>query len=324
MYEKAALYSKIFSKVFSFLKKQVLLIVLILLIFIGWVTSDSFLTITNLLNILRQISVFGIISIGLTFVLISGNVDLSIGSIVSLTSVSIISFISTGNNYPLLGVIVTLIIGILLGLGTGFVVGRLGVNSVLATIAMMLFIQGLAMLYTRGYVVFADKESAMLFVGRGYFLNIPVPIIIFTFIILVSYIILGKTTLGKRIYATGGGEEVARLCGIKTTLIKILVFIISGFCCAIAGIILSTRLGSGHPEGGAIYLTDSLIAVILGGTSLYGGKGGVINTLFGVLIIGVLGNLFIFLGLEYYFQLFSKGLILIFAVWFDINSRRQE
>jgi ribose/xylose/arabinose/galactoside ABC-type transport system permease subunit len=298
-----------------------LLIILILILIAASFLSDVFFTVTNLLNILRQVSIFGIIAIGLTFVLISGNMDLTVGSIVSLSSVM---FIHLQNYSYILAFFVTLITGSIIGFVSGYVVGKLGVNSVITTLAMMLLVQGLAMLYTKGYVVFADRESPLLFIGKGYIYGIPMPIIIFISVAFCSYIILRKTVLGKHIYATGGMEEAARLYGIKTVKTKILVFVISGICCVISSFILGTRLGSAHPEGGAIYLFDALVAVILGGTSLYGGKGHVGNTFIGILIIGVLANLFVLMGIEYYNQLFFKGLIMILAVWIDVRSKREE
>lgn len=306
---------------FDVIKKQILLFVLIALVIIASLVSDVFLTVDNLLNILRQVTIFGIISFGLTFVLLTGNIDLSVGSIVSLISVM---FVDLQRYNPVLAVLACLVVGLAIGLFNGFIVGKLGVNSTISTLAMMILIQGLAMFYTKGYGIFVNFNSSLLFIGRGYVLHIPMPVIIFLFVLFISYILLQKTVLGKRIYATGGKEQVAILYGIKTSNIKMLVYVISGVCCVISAFILSARIGDARPEQGAIYLFDAITAVILGGTSLYGGKGGVINTLIGILIIGILGNFFVLIGIEYFYQLFFKGLILILAVWIDIRTRGEN
>ena len=309
------------NKFLAILKKQFLLIFLIVIIITASLISDVFFTTTNLLNVLRQITIFGVIAFGLTFVLVTGNIDLTVGSVASL---AVVMFVDLQKYNYVLAIVVPLVVGLIIGVLNGLIIGKLGVNSVISTLSMMLLIQGFAQLYTRSYVVYGDPASPLLFIGRGYLFKIPFPIILMVFMFLILYVFLHKTVTGKRMFATGGNETVANLYGIKIVRIKILAYIICAICSVIAAFILGGRIKDAGPEAGAIYLFDAITAVILGGTSLYGGKGGIYNTLIGVLIIGVLGNIFVLIGIEYYYQLFFKGIILIIAVWFDIFTRRES
>jgi len=307
------------EKLKNILKDRAILIVLIVLfIVMSLLKPDTFLTFRNITNILRQVTVLGIVSCGMTMVLISGNLDLSVGSTLSLCMVLPILLQQRG---LFLAITVTLLVGLVIGSINGFIVGKLKANSLIVTLGMLSIIQGVAFLITKGNNVLGDPDSSYSFIGKGVVLKIPFPVYILVFIIIVSHFILSKTNFGRSIYATGGNEYAAYSSGINTNNIRMLAFIILGICCALGGIITSSTISSAQPTGGQGSEFDVLTAVILGGTSLSGGIGSILNTMIGVLLLGVIGNSMIMLGLPFSFQLAIKGLLLVIAVCYDVISR---
>lgn len=293
------------------------LIGLIFLIAVLSILSPNFLTVNNILNVLRQVSINALIAFGMTFVILTGGIDLSVGSILALAGAITGGLLASGMD-PLLAVLVGILIGFTLGAINGFIITKGKVAPFIATLATMTIYRGLTLVYTDGRPITNFTESTFFnSIGRGYVLGIPIPVIIMIIIFIISYFILRKTTFGKSVYAIGGNEEASRLSGIKVDRIKIIVYSISGALAALAGIILTSRLNSAQPTAGASYELDAIAAVVLGGTSLSGGKGRIFGTLVGALIIGVLNNGLNLLNVSSFYQQVVKGGVILLAVLLD-------
>ena len=284
--------------------------------------TPNFLTKTNILNLLRQSSIIGIIATGMTFVVISGNFDLSVGAIAALSGAITMTFLSGGPNL-FLAILVSLTVGALIGAVSGVLVAKVNIPSLIATMGMVTITRGILLLYTGGYPVsgFNNVLSAM---GNDYFLGIPIPVIVFFTGIILSYIVLSYTKFGRYVFAVGGNEGAARLSGINVDKYKILVFIINGCFAALAGIILVSRLGTATPVAGEGYELDAIASAVIGGTSVSGGEGNILMTIIGVLLISVISNSFNLLGVNIYFQYIFKGLIILAAVGLDSYSKRKK
>jgi ribose transport system permease protein len=282
--------------------------------------SDRFLTLPNLINITRQVSINAIIASGMTLVIITGGIDLSVGSLVALSGCAALMGMSLpGSDY--LGILVGLLVAGMAGLVNGILVAYGNVPPFIATLAMLITARGIALAMTAGQPI-VRSSGPYLFLGEGYVGPLPVPIGIMALVLLASYFILNHTPMGSYLFATGGNEEAARLSGIKVSRIKVWVYIISGIFSGIAGLVLAARLGSAQPNTGVGFELDAIAAVVLGGTSLMGGKGGIWGTLIGTFIIGVLNNGFNLLDVSPYYQLIAKGVIIIFAVLLDQFLKR--
>lgn len=304
------------NAIWSQLRSNFGIIIVFILIFAAMsLLSDTFLTTYNLLNVARQITIVAILGIGMTFVILSGEIDLSVGSLVALIGVLITGFMVSGLPMP-----IAIIIGLIMGIGLGFINGFVTtfgrIPSFIVTLGMMTIARGLSLVYTDGYPI-SDLPESFSFIGRGYIGPIPTPVVIMAICFIVGYIVLKYTRFGRNVYALGGNEEAARLSGIKTKKTKVLVFVISGLTAAIAGIILASRLNSGQPSAGTSMELDAIAAVVIGGTSFSGGKGSIVGTLIGALIIGVISNGLNLLGVSSYWQMITLGLIIVSAVWID-------
>jgi ribose/xylose/arabinose/galactoside ABC-type transport system permease subunit len=308
-----------FENIKNFLKQRAILIFLIaIIIAMSILRPDTFFTYRNLINILRQLVVLGIISCGMTMVLVGGSLDLSIGSTYSLCMVLPILLQPKG---IILAITVTLLVGLLVGSINGFFVGKLSANPLIVTLGMLSVIQGIAFLITKGRNALGDTESLYSFIGKGLVLGIPFPIYILIFIALLSYFILNKTVFGRSIYLMGSNKYAAYASGINVGKIRMITFIILGLYCALGGIITSSIIDSGQPAGGKGFEFQVFTAILLGGTSLFGGIGNILNSMIGVLLLGVIGNSMIMLGLPFNLQLTMQGVILIIAVYYDVFSR---
>ena len=291
-------------------------IAFVLLVGVLAIISPPFLRPSNIVNILRQTSVNGIISIGMTFVIITGGIDLSVGSLLALSAVVATSFAHPGE-YPL-------IVPLLMGLGVGCLGGT--INGVLiakkrmapfiVTLGMMTAARGLALVYTQGRPVI-NLSDAYNEIGGGYFLGIPLPVIVFLLFILLGVFLLRFTRFGRYVYALGGNELATKISGIRTDRIKIGVYALAGALAGVAGIVLSSRVMSGSAATGQGYELDAIAAVVIGGTSLSGGVGSIAGTIVGVLIIGVMNNGLDLLNVSSYWQQIAKGIIIILAVLLD-------
>ncbi|WP_145432636.1 ABC transporter permease [Staphylococcus haemolyticus] len=301
----------------SCMEKIIPFIGLILLIIVVSILNPSFLDLSNLLNLLRQISINGLIAFGMTFIILTGGIDLSVGSILALSSAFIALMITSGVD-PIIALIIGVLIGFVLGAVNGLLVTKGNMAPFIATLATMTIFRGLTLVITDGNPItnLGDSYLFQLF-GKGYFIGIPVSAVTMIIVFVILLIILQKTTFGRHTYAIGGNEIAAKISGIKVNKIKILIYGISGLMSALAGGILTSRLNSAQPTAGTSYELDAIAAVVLGGTSLTGGKGRIVGTLIGVLIIGVLNNGLNLLGVSSFYQQVVKGVVILIAVLID-------
>jgi putative xylitol transport system permease protein len=287
-------------------------------------SSEFFLTGSNLRNVLRQTSINGLLAIGMTFVILTGGIDLSVGSVLAFggMAASIFASSSVGAQYPLY---VALPIGLAAGLGLGLVNGALvaffRVPPFVVTLGMLSIARGLTLISSNGMPV-SRLSPEYIFVGQGMFLGVPVPVLILFGVFALAWIVLYRTPFGRYVYAVGGNEEAARISGVNARAVKFAVYGISGALAALGGIILSARTTAGLPQAGVAYELDAIAAVVIGGTSLAGGQGRLVGTLIGVLIIGVVNNGLDLLGVTAYYQLTLKGAIIVAAVLLDSLRRR--
>ena len=301
----------------AILKKSGSIIGLIVLFVVISCLNSSFIDPSNLKNLLRQVSINALISFGMTFVILTGGIDLSVGSILALSSVLMGSFIKSGND-PVVGIVLACLIGAVLGAVNGLVITKGKVAPFIATLATMTIFRGLTLVYTNGNPISSLTESeAFHSFGQGFFMGLPVPAIMMLLMFAVSYFILHKTTLGRKTYAVGGNEKVSFIAGIKIDRIKIFAYTITGFLCGMAGAILTSRLNSAQPTAGTGYELDAIAAVVLGGTSLSGGKGRIVGTIIGALIIGTLNNGLNILNVSSFYQQVVKGIVILLAVLMD-------
>ena len=282
--------------------------------------SDRFFTINNLTNVARQVSINAIIAAGMTFVILTGGIDLSVGAVMALSGTFLAGALLAGWS-PLLAIAVGLGVGLVAGAVSGFLVSYARMPAFIVTLAMMEIPRGIALLYTNGYPMSGLPKSFAI-LGRGSVMGIQTPILIMFLVYIVVYIILNHMPFGRYVYAIGGNEEAVRLSGIKVEKFKMMVYVISGITTAISGIVLSSRLMSGQPNAGMGFELDAIAAVILGGTDIAGGKGHIIGTLVGALILGVLNNGLNLMGVSPYTQKVLKGAIIILAVY--ISSSKQK
>lgn len=285
--------------------------------------SDAFLSGRNLLNVLRQISINGIIAIGMTFVILTAGIDLSVGAVLAMTaclSAGVVKFYGGGF---LLMLAAGLAAGTVLGAVNGLVITKGKIQPFIVTLASMTSIRGLAFLYSKGrpIVLGEDTPAALTFLGEGYLGPVPVPVIIFLVILVISSLILRRTVLGRYVYAIGGNEEAARLSGIRVDLYKIVVYSLCGLFTAAAAVIALGRLGVGNGDLGLGYELNAIAAVVIGGTSLMGGSGTVEGTFIGAVILGILSNILNLMGVGSFFQQILKGVIIIAAV---LLSRKKD
>ena len=301
----------------SILGKLGPLLGLLLIAVVISILNPGFLTAGNLLNVLRQVSINALIAFGMTFVILTGGIDLSVGSTLALSSAVSAMMMANGLD-PLLAVLVGLVIGALLGAVNGLVIAKGKVAPFIATLATMTIFRGITLVLLDGRPVSGLSDSGFFdLMGKGYLLGIPIPAVLMMITFVILFIILKQTTVGRRVYAVGGNEEAAILSGIKADRIKVLVYSLTGMLSAFAGMILTSRLSSAQPTAGNAYELDAIAAVVLGGTSLSGGKGKIVGTLIGALIIGVLNNGLNLIGVSSFFQQVVKGSVILLAVLLD-------
>lgn len=299
------------------------LIALVILVVGMSLVSPQFRTFTNLLTLLRQASVNGLIAFGMTLVILTGGIDLSVGSTLGLTGALFAGLIvNIGMPIPL-AVIVALIFGLGLGWISGFLVGKAKLQPFIATLITMTVYRGFTLIYTNGRPISnltADEyvgSTFLMFIGRGAILGIPVPVIILFIAFILFYLLLNKSALGRKIYAVGSNERAAQLSGINTDRVKLFVYSISGLTSTLAALILVSRLNSAQPTLGTGYELDAIAATAIGGTSMTGGRGKISGTLLGILIIAVLSNGMNILGISSYYQDVVKGIVILLAVLVD-------
>jgi ribose/xylose/arabinose/galactoside ABC-type transport system permease subunit len=306
---------------------------LVLLQVVNVLAHGNFLEPGNLTNVLRQITVNAIMAVGQTFVIITAGIDLSVGSLVALAGVVMAQ---VSNALPFGGpgnFVATLLIGLAVGCAAGWVnavpVVRLGLPPFITTLAMMQIARGLAFILAHGQPIPLANSTPFDWLGTGYLFpglfglpGIPYAVLVMAVVVIVFAILLGRTAYGRYVLALGGNEEAARLAGVDTGRVKTLVYVISGGCAALAGLLLISRFGSGAPQNGTGYELQAIAAVVVGGTSLMGGRGSIVGTFFGALLIGVLNNVMNLLHVESYTQLIVLGAVILLAVTLDQLRKR--
>ncbi|MDU3242344.1 MAG: ABC transporter permease [Clostridiales bacterium] len=305
-----------------FNKYGILLVFLILFVLLTVITN-TFFTSRNLINVLKQVSINGIISVGMMCVLLTGGIDLSVGSIVALSGIVATTFAHPGE-YP---VIIPIILGVLAGAACGVVNGTLvaflHLPAFIATLGMLSVASGVALVLSKGRPI-SNLSEQFRYIGGGSILGLPILIYILAAVFLIGYLILSWTKFGRYLYAIGGNEEAAKASGLSVARIKLFVYMISGICAGLAGTVLASRINAGQPNSGEGYELDAIAAVVIGGTSLNGGIGKVSGTILGVLIVGVINNGMDLLNISSYYQKIVKGSIIVLAVLLDRITKNKN
>ncbi|EDK30272.1 ribose ABC transporter permease [Vibrio sp. 10N.261.52.A1] len=299
------------------------LIALIFLIVVVSFLNPNFFTVDNILNILRQTSVNAIIAVGMTLVILTAGIDLSVGSVLALCGAFAASMI--GMEIPVMVAVPTaLLAGAALGAISGVIIAKGKVQAFIATLVTMTLLRGVTMVYTDGRPIstgFTDTADAFAWFGTGYAMGVPVPVWIMVVVFASVWYLLNHTRFGRYVYALGGNESATRLSGIDVDKVKIGVYAICGLLAAVAGIIVASRLSSAQPTAGMGYELDAIAAVVLGGTSLAGGRGRIMGTLIGALIIGFLNNALNLLDVSSYYQMIAKAVVILLAVLVDNKNK---
>ncbi|EPP5772394.1 MULTISPECIES: ribose ABC transporter permease [Vibrio] len=312
---------KLFSK--EWLIEQKSLIALLFLVVVVSFLNPNFFTVDNLLNILRQTSVNAIIAVGMTLVILTAGIDLSVGSVLALCGAFAATLVAM--EVPVLVAVPTaLLAGAALGAISGIIIAKGKVQAFIATLVTMTLLRGVTMVYTDGRPIstgFTDTADTFAWFGTGYALGIPVPVWLMVVVFTGAWYLLNHTRFGRYVYAVGGNESATRLSGINVDRVKIGVYAICGLLAALAGIIVTSRLSSAQPTAGMGYELDAIAAVVLGGTSLMGGKGRIMGTLIGALIIGFLNNALNLLDVSSYYQMIAKAVVILLAVLVDNKNK---
>lgn len=299
------------------LKKMGPLLGLILLSAGLSIASPNFLTASNLFSVLRQVSYSGLIAFGMTFVILIGGIDLSVGTVLALVGIVTAGLIQSGMD-PILASCIGLLLGAACGAVNGLLVSVGRIAPFIATLATMILYRGIAQEYSQSKPVSINTEGFFNSIGSGYvFDTVPVPVVMMLMVYAVLWFVLKKTRFGRHVYALGGSEDVARISGLKTGRLKVWVYTLSGVMAALAALVVTSRLSSASPNAGAMYELDAIAAVVLGGTSLAGGRGWIFGTLVGVVLLGVLSNGLNLLNVSANYQLIIKGAVILFAVLLD-------
>ncbi len=290
-------------------------LILIVICIFASILSDSFLSISNLFNVIKQITVAGIVGCGMSFVILTGGIDLSVGSIVGLSGAIAAGIMSTTGN-AFLAVLAALGIGILCGAANGFFVAQCDIPPFIATLGMMTLLRGCVLVYTKGAPI-SIKVDAYKFIGKGVIAGVPVPVILLLLLYLIAHYLLTQTSFGRNVYAFGGNREAARLSGIRVKQTEWLVYILNGLMSGIAAVVLTARLGSAQSTSGEGIEMDAIAAVILGGTSLSGGSGFVLPTVVGAMIMGIIDNILTLMNVNPHATNIVKGAVVLIAVLVD-------
>ncbi|WP_159548818.1 ABC transporter permease subunit [Streptococcus halichoeri] len=306
------------KNVIKYISELTTLIALIVLMVVISVINSNFLTTNNLLNLLLQVTANGFIAFGMTFVILTGGIDLSVGSILALSSALTAGMIGSGVPVSL-AILLALGLGALFGMLNGLFVSYGRLAPFIVTLATMTIFRGITLVYSNGNPITKGLSDNFWFqfLGQGYIVGIPFPVILMFIVFIILYILLHKTAFGKSVYALGGNEKAAYISGVKLNKVKIIIYTISGMMAAVSGLIITSRLSSAQPTAGTSYEMDAIAAVVLGGTSLSGGKGRIIGTLIGALIIGVLNNGLNIIGVSAFWQQVVKGIVILMAVLLD-------
>ncbi len=303
----------------SILFKYKSFIGLIILCMVISIVTPRFLTVTNILNVFTQVSVNAIMAVGMCFVILTGGIDLSVGSTLAITG-AVAATLAKSNGNVVVGLIAALVIGGLIGLFNGFLVAKGKIQAFIVTLATMTVFRGVTYVYTNGTPI-SGLGSNFTFIGNTKIIGIPFPVILIIIVVLIAWYVLSQTRYGRYVYALGGNEDSARLSGINTDKIKTLVYVLCGATAALSGVIVTSRIGSASPNAGVGFELDAIAAVVLGGTSLSGGEGTIIGTIIGAMIIGVLNNGLNLMNVSPFYQLIVKGFVILLAVMLDKKNK---
>lgn len=311
-----------YSKAIKIIQNQGLLIAFGLFLVFVAMNSEVFLTAENILAVLRQVSIIGTMALGVTFVVICGRFDLCVGSLLSLLTIMVVDLVNKVG--PGLALLITIGTGLFIGCINGGLVGFLGLNALIVTLAMLSVLQGVTLVYSGGNNVnILDSDGTWFaFFGRDYILSIPVPVWIFLGSAAVLWFIIERTTFGRKVFAIGDNETASKFSGVNEKLIVFITFLISGLTTAIAAIIMGSRVMGAQNTIGQGYELTVLAGVILGGTSLTGGEGGIFRTVVGVTMLGFIQNALLLLGYPYYAQWLVTWAVIILVVWMDLAAKR--
>ena len=315
-------------------------IALIVLVFVFALLSPAFLTTGNLIILTKQVAINAILGIGMTFVILSGGIDLSVGSIVGLCGMVAGWLINEGLILPMFGVsvffniwiviLLTLVVGVVVGMVNGALVTRLGVAPFIATLGTLYVARGAALFISDG-ATFANLvgheslgNTGFPMLGSGTLLALPYPIWVMVLFALVAAFVARKTPFGRQVYAVGGNEKAAELSGVRTRRVKLFTYMISGFCAAMVGLIIASQLVASHPATGETFELNAIAVVVLGGTSLMGGRGTISGTIIGAFVIGGLVNGMVLLGVSEFWQIVIKGTVIVLAVVVDQWQQRMQ
>lgn len=310
------------KKIIGIIKNRAIWMFLILMLIFFSITSSNFLTMKNLLNVAKQVSIFGVASIGMTYVILLGGIDLATGSIISFINIiAAYMMVNLGWN-PVAAIVVSLAVSTFIGFLNGLIIAEVKMPALIVTFAAQTIFAGFAYIICGGVPISRFPES-FLWIGQAYFGPIPVPVVIMAICFVIGTFILNKTYFGRYFYALGGNEEAAELSGIHIKGVKCLVYSLSGLFAGIAGLIMLSRANTGQPNAGVGYEFDVITCVVLGGVSVNGGSGKMSNVIAGVLIIGVLSNGMVLLNVSSYMQMVIKGIILLLAVGSDCLQQQR-
>jgi ribose/xylose/arabinose/galactoside ABC-type transport system permease subunit len=285
------------------------------------VTTPNFLTASNLSNVLLQVADIGIVAVGVTFVIIARGIDVSVGAIVALGSAAGVAAMKSGGEPWYVGVALILLVGLIVGTINGFASSKLGMPSFLVTLATLTMARGLVLTLSEGRSYYG-LPPIFQGIGLGLLGPVPIPVVIMLVTFVIGHLILSRTVFGRQVYAVGGNPEAARVSGIRVERTILLTFVLSGLFSALASIVLTSRLDAFAPSMGTGYEFSAIAAVVIGGTSLYGGQGNLVGTLVGVLLIGVINNALNLMGVSAYYQDVARGGIIFAAVLFDTLRKR--
>jgi len=305
----------------SVLRSFALVFVIIAIVIVMSFASPVFMTSKNIVNIIRQISINGIIAVGMTFVILTGGIDLSVGSVVAITSV-ICGYLLEQGTYWLAACLAAIGISLIFGAFNGLMIAYVGFQPFIATLATVTMGSGIALAFSDGKP-FVIKNESFLAIGQGYIGSVPIPIILLVLVVAVGLVILKTTTFGRYVFAIGGNKHAAKLSGVRTRRVELMVYVISAFCASVVGLILSARISSGQPTSGSGYELDAIAATAIGGTSMSGGVGSLVGTIFGFVILGLMTNSMNLLNINSFYQQIVKGILIILAVFLDMTSKRK-
>jgi len=298
----------------------VLFALIILIAIFAILSHGRFFTISNFLTVSRQVSLTIIVGVGMTFIMVTGNIDLAVGSYLALSGVLVAAILYYGIPWYLALIIIMIFMG-LVGALVGTIVAKQKLNSLIVTLAILGIASGAALAYTGGKPIFIENP-AFISIGNGYFGPIPIPVVIAFFVLIIGHLVLRKTKFGRYTYAIGGNREAAITSGINVDRIIIYSFAITGMLSGLSGSIMAGRLFSGNPTVGKDFNLDVIAAVVIGGTSLAGGIGNMWGLLIGAFLVGIIGNGLTILGVPYFYQIIAKGLIIYIAILIDRQTRQ--